>query len=576
MNAKENPQPRALATTISSSDVLGLNSDSKPENPVLGGHTDAGVRGIEAAVTVWTKTHMVIAYIIIWFVYFVMTLQEVIIRALNPYVTSAFRLHSLTAATVIMSNIIAGVSKIPLAKVLDTWGRPQGLTAAVFVWVMGFIMMALCNNVQTYAAAQVFYNVGFQAVSFCLTVFVSDTSSLKNRGLMLAYSSSSYIITSWVGGPISQSVLNGPGWRWGFGIFCIAIPAIVAPLCVLFFWNHHKARKAGLLPPSGGPLTLQRIRQYCFDVDLLGIILLAGGMALFLLPFSLYSYQGDQWRSPMVICMIIFGGLLILAFVLWEKFLAPKSFIPYNLLMDRTVLFGGLMILFNTFNMAIWGSYFSSMLQVVWDLNVTEASYVGAIYAVGSGIWTLAVGFLIRWTYRFKWLAVYFASPLMILGVGLMIHFRRPDADIGYICMTQIFNAFAGGTIVICGEIAMMAPSDHEHLAVILALCNLFSTTGTAIGSTVSAAIWTGTFSVALAKYLPSDVQVAKVYSDLTVQLSYPRGSEARDGISQAYGESQRYMLITSVCMAAVSWGCAWMWRDLRLKDSNQVGGRVI
>jgi fucose permease len=96
----------------------------------------------------------------IWWIYFVTALQEVVVRALNPYVVSAFKLHSLTAATGIMSSIVGGLFKIPLAKLLDTWGRPQGLLMSLFLWIVGYIMMAGCKNVETYAAAQVFSSTG--------------------------------------------------------------------------------------------------------------------------------------------------------------------------------------------------------------------------------------------------------------------------------------------------------------------------------------------------------------------------------------------------------------------------------
>lgn len=59
-----------------------------------------------------------------------------------------------------MSNIIGGLVKIPTAKILDTWGRPQGMALMLFIWVIGYIMMASCKNVQTYAAAQVFSVTG--------------------------------------------------------------------------------------------------------------------------------------------------------------------------------------------------------------------------------------------------------------------------------------------------------------------------------------------------------------------------------------------------------------------------------
>lgn len=80
---------------------------------------------------------------------------------MNPFVTSHFQRHSLTAAVGVMSSIIGGLSKIPLAKLLDTWGRPQGLALSLFFWVVGLIMMAGCNTVETYAAAQVFSSVGY-------------------------------------------------------------------------------------------------------------------------------------------------------------------------------------------------------------------------------------------------------------------------------------------------------------------------------------------------------------------------------------------------------------------------------
>ncbi|KAL6798334.1 MFS general substrate transporter [Trichoderma sp. SZMC 28012] len=535
-----------------------------------------GVQKIEAAAKVWTKWHMVAAYVIIWLIYFITSIEEVVTGALNPFVTSSFQQHSLTAATGIMASLFGGLTKLPLAKILDTWGRPQGLLLTLFIWVVGFIMMAGCNNVKTYAAAQVFSSIGAQGVSYCITIFIADTTSLLNRPLMLAFATSPYIATTFAGGPISDSVIAGIGWRWGFGIWAIVTPVVVGPLGFLFIWNHVKARKQGLLESKSGRLTLASIKKYCIDVDLIGILILATGMALFLLSFSIYSYQAEQWRAPIIIAFIIVGALLIIAFVFYEAYLAPVKFVPVNLLMDRTVFFGGLMFLFVFANSAIWGSYFSSMLLVVWNTGITKATYIGNIYRVGSCFAALLLAYFIRLSGRFKWSATLYALPLMLLGVGLMIKFRQPDQSIGYVIMTQIFVAFAGGPMVVAGEMAMMAPSDHQHVAVIMAILDLFSSIGSAIGSTIAAAIWTGTFKKNLIKNLPADAPVDAIFSSIYTQLGYPEGTEIRHGISLAYGESQRLMLITSVCFIVVGWGCTWMWRDIKLRDVKQTRGNVI
>ena len=59
-----------------------------------------------------------------------------------------------------MANIFGGLTKLPLAKIMDMWGRPQGMTIMLVIWVLGYVMMALCKNVETYAAAQVFSATG--------------------------------------------------------------------------------------------------------------------------------------------------------------------------------------------------------------------------------------------------------------------------------------------------------------------------------------------------------------------------------------------------------------------------------
>ena len=276
--------------------------------------------------------------------------------------------------------------------------------------------------------------------------------------------------------------------------------------------------------------------------------------------------------------MIVIGGLLLILFAVYEKLWAPKTFIPFPLLTDRTVI--GACILAATLFVSYycWDSYFSSYLQVVHGLSITQASYVSNIYTVGSSLFGLVVGVLIRLSGRFKWLALYFGLPLQILGIGLMIYFRQPEWNIGLIIMCQIFIAFSGGTLVICEQMAVMAASKHQNIAVVLAILSMFTSIGSAIGSTISAAIWTSTFPVALANYLPASEQanLYEIYESLTVQLSYPEGSPARTAINMAYGDGQRWMLTAGTAVLAVGVVATAVWRDYRVKDFKQVKGNVV
>lgn len=67
-----------------------------------------------------------------------------------------------------------------------------------------------------------------------------------------------------------------------------------------------------------------------------------------------------------------------------------------------------------------------------------------------------------------------------------MVAFRSADSRIGYIVMTQIFIAFAGGTLVITEQMAAMAAASHQHVAVVLAIEGMFANVGGAIGQTIA------------------------------------------------------------------------------------------
>ncbi|PFH57389.1 hypothetical protein XA68_15136 [Ophiocordyceps unilateralis] len=540
----------------------------------------AGVQEAEATTKVWSRTSLILAYVFIWFIYFVESTQQGVSFGLHPYVTSSFGQHSLTATTGIVSSLVGGLIKLPLAKILDVWGRPQGFAVTTVLGTVGLVMMAACDSVKTYAAAQVFYWVGFNGMGYSLSVFIADTSALENRGLMFSYLYSPFLITSWISGPIATAFYNTLGWRWAFGVFSIITPFVSLPLIVLFAYNLVKAKRLGLMPARSGPrrTLVQSMRHYLIEFDVVGLLLISAGLALFLLPFSIYTYQPAQWRSPLIICMVVFGVVLLVCFALYEKFLAPIQFLPYRLLVDRTIL-GAMVLSASTFvAFYIWENYFSSFLQVVNGLSLTEATYVGKIYVMGSCFWGIATGLLIRLSGRFKWLALYFGVPLTILGVGLMIHFRQPHTHLGYVIMCQIFIALAGGTITICEQTAVMAVITHQHAAVVLAVLSMCSSVGGAIGSTIAAAIWTTVFPRKLAELLPpeSQAELQAIYGNLSHQMTFPIGSPTREAINLAYGETQRMMLIPAVAVLFVGLAGVAAWRNVHVKDFKQTKGTVV
>ncbi|KAJ4376340.1 hypothetical protein N0V83_001623 [Neocucurbitaria cava] len=552
-----------------------LSMDSDEELNKVDTNAEVGVQAVQAATMVWSKRDLILAYVFMWLINFFMAYASGTSSTLSYYVTSSFQEHSLTALTGVISSIVAGIWKLPFAKIMNIWGRPVALCIGVTCYTLGLILMASCNNVQAYCAATTFFYTGYNSIDFFMTVFIADTSKLKNRGFFIGYAASPWLITTWVYGYGVDSVIadGGIGWRWCFGIMAIIAPLICAPLIVMFFMNESKARKQGLIParPSHGS-AVQTVMYYLREFDAPGLLILATGLSLFLLAFNLYSRQAEQWKSPMIICFIIFGALLIIAFGLWEKYFAQVTFIPWPLLKNRTVIFTYTMAASLYTGWYIWDSYFYSLLIVNFNQSVPHATYISNIYTMGSCFICLVYGVALRYYGKLKMYSLFWGAPLTILGVGLMIKFRQPNENIGYIVMCMLFIAFGGGVLVTSEQTTLMAVSKQRDFPALLAVESMVIAIGSAIGSTIAGAIWTGVFPARLLANLPADAleNIASIYGDIDVQSSYPIGSPTRDAINLSYGQTQRYMLIAATCIYTLMLVSVALWQNVDVRTMKQ------
>lgn len=560
-------------------DNISHGSNQAQDEEVINQDAQAGVQNVEAIATAWSMTTLIIVYILIWVVYFVMLMEQASTLALTPYVTSAFQSHSLSPTVGILSSVVGGVCNLTVAKILDICGRPQGYAVSLLVATVGLIMMAATTTVEMYAAAQVFWTVGNNALLYSVNVFVADTTALRNRGLMTALTSSPNIITTWLGGPISEAFLNGPGWRWCFGFLSVIVPVLCLPLFVVLVLNLTKAKKEGIIMAEQAKRTpVQLFLHYCREFDAIGLLLLTTDLALFLLPFDLYPLQSRGWESPLIICLLAFGIAITILFALWERFLAPVTFIPISLLLNRNMVGACVLgaVLFISYY--CWTSFFSSFLQVVNNLSVAEASYVVQIYGLGSSLFAIAAGLAIRHTGRFKAITLYGAIPVYALFTGLMVYFRHPGMNTGYIIMCQIFISFAAGVIIITPAIAAMSVASHQHIAAVMAILSMFSSIGAAIGLTIAGVIWQSIFPTKLLEYLPPEEQddFVNIYGVLEVQLSYPVGTPTRIAIQRAYADAQSMMLTAGTAIWVVGFVGVAFWRNTDIRNIKQVKGQVV
>lgn len=299
---------------------------------------------------------------------------------------------------------------------------------------------------------------------------------------------------------------------------------------------------------------------------------------LFLLPFSLTSNGRAGFKSATFITMVVIGFCLFFVFAAWEKHGTRAHFIRWELFKKRTVLGACSLSAILYYSFYSWDTYFYYFIMVVYDLSISDTGYMTQIYNIGSCFWGVVFGFYIRWTKHFKYACLFFGLPLMFLGAGLMIRFRGEDANIGFIVMCQIFIAVAGGTLVIGEDMAVMAAADRDGVPMMLAILGLSSGLGGAIGSAVTAAVYQNTFPQALLSRLPAETQanLTDIYAGgYLTQLAYPVGSETRDAINYAWGQSQKMNSISATCVLVLAIPAIAIWKNYNV-DRKQNKGTLI
>lgn len=156
-----------------SSLLMHDNLENGPEQRQVVESPKHGVEDMEVIRSMWTPKVLAAAYLSVLLVIFANGLESQASSNLMPYATSEFSEHALVSTVGISSSFIAGVARIPVAKLVDIWGRGEGLVIMVASATLGvsqpsstmphmlsrsntgLALMAVCRNVAVYVVAQV-------------------------------------------------------------------------------------------------------------------------------------------------------------------------------------------------------------------------------------------------------------------------------------------------------------------------------------------------------------------------------------------------------------------------------------
>ncbi|KAH6896758.1 major facilitator superfamily domain-containing protein [Thelonectria olida] len=521
--------------------------------------------------------------------------------------SSYYEQHSSVLSTLsIATSIISAVSKPFIAKFSDITSRPYTYLLVIGFYTCGYIIVASSRTISAYIVGEVFVSIGSSGLDLTNDIIVADLTPLEWRGFASSMLSTPFIINTWFAGKIVAALQAKDRWRWGYGMFAIIMPTALAPAVATLIYLDRKAKKDGIVNiassnaarraarelaqergedgPHGAIIApaaeddkpwMEKLKANLEEIDAFGLILLGFGWSLLLLPFSLKTYADHGWKNRSLIAMMIVGGLLLIAYVVYEMKWARVPSAPRRLVFNKTFVMAIVIDGFYMLAGNIRGLYFSSYTLIAKDWSYQNWVYYGNTLTLALCIAGPLVGLAQRWTHRYRTIQI-IGLCVKIIGMGILLDGRQATTNTGALVMAMVLVGFGGSMSVVGSRVASQASVPHQDVALVISLLSLWSKIGSAIGSAIVAVIWSSHMPNELRKHLPSSAtekDVKQLFSSVTkIRTLYEFDSPMRQGAIVAYRNSLYYCLATALGLAFIPLVAAFFQTNFFLgKQQNAV-----
>lgn len=479
---------------------------------------------------------------------------------------STFKVHSQLGTVNTAAQIIRAISKPFIGKLADITSRPTTYVVILAFYAVGFAVAASASSFTTYTVGICFTSVGKSGLDLLSDIIVADLTPLEWRGFFSASLSLPFVVTVPINGFIADGFYEN--WRWGLGMFAILVPALLIPAIGTLYTMQRRGEKAGMVTiadsadvrtgvaevnSKGFGHWIKLTYKALIDIDIIGLILLGFAFSLILLPMTLAKSAGGGWGNPSMIAMIVMGFVILIIFVLFEVFLAPKPLMTKRILQNRAFIAGVIIHIFNQMASSVRNTYFSSYILIIKEWTTYQWTIFLGITTMGLCLVGPVVGLIHRTTHRYKSLMV-FGAAAKILGYGILI---QPSG-----IMTQDTARLVAAQLIFClsslnvvgVRVGVQASVPHDDVASLISIITLWSTLGSSIGSAIATSIWTEQMVDQMHKEMPgvSTKVITKIYGNIKTLKTYEFLDPIRQGSIRAYAIVNGHITIASICLSCI------------------------
>lgn len=486
--------------------------------------------------------------------------------------SSTFGQHSALAAVSTASQIVRAISKPFIGKLADITSRPTTYVVILVFYIVGFAVAASSSTFAAYTVGICFTSVGKSGLDLLSDIIVGDLSPLEWRGFFGALLSIPFVITVPINGFIAEGFVDN--WRWGLGMFAIMVPVLLAPAIFTLYAMQRQGEKMGMVTIAGskrertggdgkdgeqkGPAHWARLLyRGLIDIDIFGLILLGVSFALLLLPLTLAEDADGGWKNGNIIAMLVVGFVLLVFFVLFEVYLAPKPLMTKRVLNNRGFLAALVVFTFNQTASSVRNTYYSSYIYIIKEWTTYEWTIFLGITTMGLSLLSPFVGLIQRHTHRYKSMMIFGAGARM-LGYGILINGSdgAMTQDTGRLVAAQLIFCL-GAFNIVGARVGSQASVPHEDMATVIAILALWSTLGSSVGSAISSAIWTNEMLARMYEEMvpagADSATIKKLYGSIKkLRTGYEFNDPIRQGAIRAYAAINGHIAVAALVLAAV------------------------
>ncbi|KAI1658577.1 MFS general substrate transporter [Daldinia decipiens] len=529
---------------------------------------ETGTVVIDVVQVVWGRRGRFLVIIGLCLIMIVYEIDNSTVYIYRNYASSEFGELSKLATLSTAGTIIFAVAKPPIAKLSNVFGRGGTYLLAISFYILAYIIMASAKTFNTYAAGSILYSLGQSSTNLMNDIVIADLTTARYRAFGIALSFWPFLVTPWVAAFIINSVTapTGIGWRWGIGMLAIIMPFCASFIVITLLCYQIRAQKGLILREKIS------LYEFCSQIDLGGVALFSGGLALLLIPMTLASTTSSSWKTPWVDTLIVLGTVLLIALPFYERYFAEHPVVPPRYFTSRTITLCCMLIAMDNIGFSATHTYIYAWVTVARGLDARDATFFTYTNGVTQCLIAIVAGLAIAKTKRYKWVCV-LGATIRLVGYGVMLRLRGSENSIVEIFIVQLVQGIGSGMVGSTLLIPAQVVVSHAEMPQITALVVCFAFVGGSIGSCIAGGIYTGMIQMELSMAL-GDVSTTDTVSALANSITavLPEwGSPERTAVNIAFTEVMKYITYAAVGPSAIAFIGSLFMPNYELPDKNNL-----